>query len=53
MWTIARFNVGFHSTLEAIANSPSEARLVHPISRKDVDVGEEGELWVRGPQTMM
>jgi acyl-CoA synthetase (AMP-forming)/AMP-acid ligase II len=33
--------------------SSTEARLVDPISGKDVKEGEEGELWVRGPQTMM
>ncbi|KAF2021647.1 putative amp dependent CoA ligase [Aaosphaeria arxii CBS 175.79] len=31
----------------------TEARLVDPISGKDVGVNKEGELWVRGPQTMM
>jgi acyl-CoA synthetase (AMP-forming)/AMP-acid ligase II len=31
----------------------TEARLVDPVSGKDVPVGAEGELWVRGPQTMM
>lgn len=33
--------------------STTEARLVDPLSGKDVGVGQEGELWVRGPQTMM
>jgi 4-coumarate--CoA ligase len=33
--------------------STTEARLVEPVSGKDVDIGKEGELWVRGPQTMM
>ncbi|KAE8372222.1 hypothetical protein BDV26DRAFT_302116 [Aspergillus bertholletiae] len=31
----------------------TEARLVDPMTRKDVKPGEEGELWVRGPQVMM
>ncbi|CAI7673267.1 unnamed protein product [Penicillium manginii] len=30
-----------------------EARLVDPKTNKDVPVGEEGELWVRGPVVMM
>ncbi|KAL2851550.1 amp dependent CoA ligase [Aspergillus pseudoustus] len=30
-----------------------EARLVDPKTNKDVGVGEEGELWVRGPVVMM
>ncbi|KAF2703992.1 putative amp dependent CoA ligase [Pleomassaria siparia CBS 279.74] len=33
--------------------STTEARLVDPVSGKDVGIGQEGELWVRGPQTMM
>ena len=31
----------------------TELRLVDPVSLKDVESGEEGELWIRGPQTMM
>jgi acyl-CoA synthetase (AMP-forming)/AMP-acid ligase II len=31
----------------------SELRLVDPVTLKDVASGEEGELWVKGPQTMM
>lgn len=31
----------------------SEARLVDPKTNKDIPVGEEGELWVRGPVVMM
>ena len=31
----------------------SEVRLVNPVTFEDVAVGEEGELWVKGPQTMM
>ncbi|KAL4943487.1 hypothetical protein BDV06DRAFT_234589 [Aspergillus oleicola] len=31
----------------------TEARLVSPITLSDVRPGEEGELWVRGPQVMM
>lgn len=31
----------------------SEARLVDPDTGKDAKFGEEGELWVRGPQVMM
>ncbi|KAF9890840.1 hypothetical protein FE257_005411 [Aspergillus nanangensis] len=31
----------------------TEVRLVDPVTGKDVSVGEEGELWVRGPQVMM
>ncbi|KIX93072.1 uncharacterized protein Z520_11129 [Fonsecaea multimorphosa CBS 102226] len=31
----------------------TELRLVDPVTLKDVAPGEEGELWVRGPQTMM
>lgn len=31
----------------------TEARLVSPVTGKDVAVGEEGELFVRGPQVMM
>ncbi|PKS05094.1 hypothetical protein jhhlp_008461 [Lomentospora prolificans] len=31
----------------------TELRLVHPETLKDVPEGEEGELWVRGPQVMM
>ncbi|KAJ5174936.1 AMP dependent CoA ligase [Penicillium canariense] len=30
-----------------------EARLVDPKTHKDVPLGEEGELWVRGPLVMM
>ncbi|KAL2856841.1 amp dependent CoA ligase [Aspergillus pseudodeflectus] len=30
-----------------------EARLVDPNTKKDVAVGQEGELWVRGPVVMM
>lgn len=30
-----------------------EARLVDPTTGEDVKPGEEGELWVRGPQVMM
>ncbi|KAJ5974292.1 amp dependent CoA ligase [Penicillium waksmanii] len=30
-----------------------EARLVDPKTNKDVPIGEEGELWVRGPVVMM
>ncbi|MGQ0566754.1 MAG: AMP-binding protein [Gemmobacter sp.] len=30
----------------------TEARLVDPVSGNDVAPGEEGELWVRGPQVM-
>ncbi|ORY10621.1 amp dependent CoA ligase [Clohesyomyces aquaticus] len=33
--------------------SSTEARLVDPTTGKDVRMGQEGELWVRGPQTMM
>jgi acyl-CoA synthetase (AMP-forming)/AMP-acid ligase II len=33
--------------------SSTEARLVDPTTGNDVDIGQEGELWVRGPQTMM
>lgn len=31
----------------------TECRLVDPVSGRDVAPGEEGELWVRGPQVMM
>ncbi|KAL2820322.1 hypothetical protein BJX63DRAFT_444603 [Aspergillus granulosus] len=31
----------------------TEARLVDPTTGRDVDPGEEGELWIRGPQVMM
>ncbi|KIW22736.1 uncharacterized protein PV07_11002 [Cladophialophora immunda] len=31
----------------------TELRLVDPVTLKDVAPGEEGELWVKGPQTMM
>ncbi|GES63689.1 AMP dependent CoA ligase [Aspergillus terreus] len=31
----------------------TEVRLVDPNTGKDVNPGEEGELWVRGPQVMM
>ncbi|RVX72779.1 hypothetical protein B0A52_04178, partial [Exophiala mesophila] len=31
----------------------TDVRLVDPVTLKDVPRGEEGELWVRGPQTMM
>jgi acyl-CoA synthetase (AMP-forming)/AMP-acid ligase II len=30
----------------------TEARLVDPVTRADVEPGEPGELWVRGPQVM-
>lgn len=30
----------------------TECRVVDPVSGKDVAPGEEGELWVRGPQVM-
>ena len=33
--------------------SGTEVRLVDPDTLKDVGVGEEGELWVCGPQTMI
>ncbi|KAF2747609.1 putative amp dependent CoA ligase [Sporormia fimetaria CBS 119925] len=33
--------------------STTEARLVDPNTGADVDINTEGELWVRGPQTMM
>ncbi|KAF2192551.1 putative amp dependent CoA ligase [Zopfia rhizophila CBS 207.26] len=33
--------------------SSTDARLVEPVTGKDVGIGQEGELWVRGPQTMM
>lgn len=31
----------------------TEVRLVSPLTGRDVSIGEEGELWVRGPQVMM
>ncbi|KAJ0422748.1 hypothetical protein BJY00DRAFT_322321 [Aspergillus carlsbadensis] len=31
----------------------TEARLVDPRTGRDVEPGQEGELWVRGPQVMM
>jgi 4-coumarate--CoA ligase len=30
-----------------------DGRVVDPVNRKDVSPGEEGELWVRGPNVMM
>ena len=30
----------------------TECRIVDPVTRADLGVGEEGELWVRGPQVM-
>jgi 4-coumarate--CoA ligase len=33
--------------------SGTQVRLVDPVTLEDVKPGEEGELWVRGPQTMM
>ena len=33
-----------------VANT--EARLVDPVTGRDVDAGQSGELWVRGPQVM-
>lgn len=33
--------------------SGTEARLVDPVSGKDVGPGEDGELWIRGPQVML
>lgn len=33
--------------------SGTELRLVDPVTLKDVAPGDEGELWIRGPQTMM
>lgn len=30
-----------------------EARLVDPVTNKDVPLGREGELWIRGPVVMM
>ena len=30
----------------------TETRIVDPITGKDLDVNEDGELWVRGPQVM-
>jgi 4-coumarate--CoA ligase len=33
--------------------SGTEVRLVDPATLEDVSFGEEGELWVRGPQVMM
>ncbi|KAI1628330.1 amp dependent CoA ligase, partial [Exophiala viscosa] len=32
--------------------SDTQVRLVDPITKRDVGLGEEGELWVRGPQVM-
>ncbi|KEF57083.1 uncharacterized protein A1O9_07273 [Exophiala aquamarina CBS 119918] len=31
----------------------TDARLVDPVTFKDVPFGEEGELWLKGPQVMM
>jgi 4-coumarate--CoA ligase len=34
-------------------NAPNtELRIVHPASGEDLGVGEDGELWIRGPQVM-
>jgi acyl-CoA synthetase (AMP-forming)/AMP-acid ligase II len=34
-------------------NAPNtELRIVHPASGEDLDVDEDGELWIRGPQVM-
>jgi 4-coumarate--CoA ligase len=33
--------------------SGTEARLVDPATGQDVEQGQEGELWVRGPQVML
>ena len=30
----------------------TECRIVDPVTRADLGIGEEGELWVRGPQVM-
>jgi len=30
----------------------TEMRIVHPASGEDLDVDEDGELWIRGPQVM-
>jgi acyl-CoA synthetase (AMP-forming)/AMP-acid ligase II len=32
--------------------SNTEVRIVDPASQEDLDVGGEGELWIRGPQVM-
>jgi len=37
----------------AVLIARSEVRLVDPVTGEDVARGEEGELWVRGPQVMM
>jgi acyl-CoA synthetase (AMP-forming)/AMP-acid ligase II len=41
------------SKLTMLTYSNREARLVDPNTNKDVTVGQEGELWVRGPVVMM
>lgn len=33
--------------------SGTEARLVDPLTGVDVEMGQDGELWIRGPQVMM
>lgn len=31
----------------------TECRIVDPASGQDVDIGEEGEIWIKGPQVML
>ena len=42
----------FRPGTSGITVGSTEIRLVDPDSGEDRDVGEEGELWVRGPQVM-
>ena len=54
--------VSHKSRLERVEETPpgsigalipnTEARLVDPESEEDVPAGEEGEIWIRGPQVM-
>lgn len=46
---VSFFNLWVH----AAEIAKRDVRLVDPVSLKDVARGEEGELWVKGPQTMM
>ena len=42
----------FRPGTSGITVGSTEIRLVDPVTGEDRDVGEEGELWVRGPQVM-
>jgi 4-coumarate--CoA ligase len=48
---LTAFGRGRHGSAGQTAPS-TECRIVEPATGRDLDAGEEGELWVRGPQVM-